>query len=59
MRLTGSAAGVVVIGTSWLMIFGGLTYEETGAALDLSPGAVHREMKLAKAWLHRELTPGQ
>ncbi|HEY7386952.1 MAG TPA: ECF-type sigma factor [Bryobacteraceae bacterium] len=42
-----------------LMIFGGLTYEETGAALDLSPGTVHREMKLAKAWLQRELTAGQ
>ena len=41
-----------------LMIFGGLTYEETGAALNLSPGTVHREMKLAKAWLHRELTTG-
>jgi RNA polymerase sigma factor (TIGR02999 family) len=41
-----------------LMIFGGLTYEETGAALDLSPGTVHREMKLAKAWLLRELTTG-
>ncbi len=39
-----------------LMIFGGLTYEETGAALDLSPATVHREMKLAKAWLQRELT---
>jgi RNA polymerase sigma-70 factor, ECF subfamily len=38
-----------------LMIFGGLTYEETGAALGLSPGTVHRDMKLAKAWLHREL----
>jgi RNA polymerase sigma-70 factor, ECF subfamily len=41
-----------------LMIFGGLTYEETGAALDLSPATVHREMKLAKAWLQRELTSG-
>ena len=42
-----------------LMIFGGLTYEETGAALDLSPGTVHREMKLAKAWLQRELASPQ
>jgi len=41
-----------------LMIFGGLTYEETGAALDLSPATIHREMKLAKAWLQRELTTG-
>jgi DNA-directed RNA polymerase specialized sigma24 family protein len=41
------------------MIFGGLTYEETGAALGLSPGTVHCDMKLAKAWLHRELTTGE
>jgi RNA polymerase sigma factor (TIGR02999 family) len=40
-----------------LMIFGGLTYEETGAVLDLSPATVHRELKLAKAWLQRELGP--
>ena len=42
-----------------LMIFGGLTYEETAAALDLSAGTVHRELKLAKAWLQRELANGQ
>jgi RNA polymerase sigma-70 factor (ECF subfamily) len=42
-----------------LMIFGGLTYEETGTALGLSAGTVHRDMKLAKAWLQRELTGGQ
>ncbi len=38
-----------------LLFFGGLTYEETAAALDISPATVHRELKLAKAWLHREL----
>jgi RNA polymerase sigma factor (TIGR02999 family) len=38
-----------------LLYFGGLTYEETGAALDISPATVHRELKLAKAWLHREI----
>jgi RNA polymerase sigma factor (TIGR02999 family) len=38
-----------------LLFFGGLTYEETAAALDISPATVHRELKLAKAWLHREI----
>lgn len=36
--------------------FGGLTYEETAAALEISPATVHRELRLARAWLHRELT---
>jgi len=39
-----------------LLFFGGLTYEETAAALKISPATVHRELKMAKAWLHRELT---
>lgn len=39
-----------------LMFFGGLTYEEIAQALSISPATVHRELKLAKAWLHRELT---
>lgn len=38
-----------------LLYFGGLTYDETAAALDISPATVHRELKLAKAWLHREM----
>ncbi len=38
-----------------LLFFGGLTYDETAVALDISPATVHRELKLAKAWLHREL----
>jgi RNA polymerase sigma-70 factor, ECF subfamily len=42
-----------------LLFFGGLTYDETAAALDISPATVHRELKLAKAWLHRELAAGQ
>ena len=42
-----------------LLFFGGLTYEETAAALAISPATVHRELKLAKAWLHRELAQGQ
>lgn len=40
-----------------LLFFGGLTYEETAAVLNISPATVHRELKMAKAWLHRELAP--
>jgi len=39
-----------------LFFFGGLTYEEIGEALEISPATVHRELRLAKAWLHRELS---
>jgi RNA polymerase sigma factor (TIGR02999 family) len=39
-----------------LLFFGGLTYEESAAALDISEATLHRELKMAKAWLHRELT---
>jgi len=39
-----------------LLCFGGLTYDETAAALQISPATVHRELKLAKTWLRRELT---
>jgi len=42
-----------------LLFFGGLTYDETAAALDISPATVHRELKLAKAWLHRELSQSE
>jgi len=38
-----------------LLFFGGLTYEETAAALNISAATVHRDLALAKAWLHREL----
>ena len=34
-----------------LLFFGGLTYDETAAALDISPATVHRELKLAKIGL--------
>lgn len=37
-------------------IFGGLTYDETAAALDISAATVDRELRLAKAWLARELS---
>lgn len=40
-----------------LLFFGGLTYDETAAALNISPATVHRELTLAKAWLNRELAP--
>jgi RNA polymerase sigma-70 factor (ECF subfamily) len=40
-----------------LLFFGGLTYDETAAALNISPATVHRELTMAKAWLHRELAP--
>ena len=35
--------------------FGGLTYEETAAALGISPASVHRELRLARAWLYEQL----
>jgi RNA polymerase sigma-70 factor (ECF subfamily) len=38
-----------------LLFFGGLTYEETAAALGISEATVHRELKMAKAWLYRDL----
>jgi RNA polymerase sigma factor (TIGR02999 family) len=41
-----------------LLCFGGLTYDETASALKISPATVHRELTMAKAWLHRELTQG-
>ena len=39
-----------------LLCFGGLTPDETATALNLAPATVNRELKMAKAWLHRELT---
>lgn len=35
--------------------FAGMTHEETAAALGVSPATVDRELRLAKAWLYREL----
>lgn len=40
-----------------LHYFGGLTYDETAQALAISPATVDRELRLAKAWLYRELRP--
>jgi RNA polymerase sigma-70 factor (ECF subfamily) len=36
-------------------VFGGLTYEETAEALGISAATVDRDLRLAKAWLTREL----
>jgi RNA polymerase sigma factor (TIGR02999 family) len=42
-----------------LLYFGGLTYDEAAEALKISPATVHRELKLAKAWLYQTLNePG-
>ncbi len=38
-----------------LLFFGGMTYAETGAALGISEATVHRELKMAKAWLYTDL----
>lgn len=40
-----------------LRFFGGLTIEETAAALRVSPGTVRRDWRIARAWLYRELAP--
>jgi RNA polymerase sigma factor (TIGR02999 family) len=39
-----------------LRFFGGLTVEETGEVLNISPQSVMRDWKLARAWLARELS---
>lgn len=39
-----------------LHFFGGLTYDEMAEALAISPATVHRELRMAKAWLHNELS---
>jgi len=38
-----------------LHIFGGMTYAETADALGVSAATVDRDLRMAKAWLHREL----
>lgn len=39
-----------------LRYFGGMTVEEVGDTLDISPATVKRHWTLARAWLQRELT---
>lgn len=41
-----------------LHFFGGLTYDEAAEALGISAATMHRELRLAKAWLARELKDG-
>lgn len=38
-----------------LIFFGGLTYDETAKALNVSDVTVHRELKMAKAFLHSQM----
>ena len=38
-----------------LHYFGGMTYEEAAGAMEISPATFHREIRLARAWLQREL----
>ncbi len=40
-----------------LRYFGGLSIEETAQVLGVSPATVKRDWRMAKAWLHRELSP--
>ena len=42
-----------------LRFFGGLTVEETAAALDVSSDTVLNDWRFAKAWLLRELEQGK
>jgi len=37
--------------------FGGLSVEETSAALEVSPATVKRDWRFARTWLYRELDP--
>ncbi len=41
-----------------LRFFGGLTNEEIGEVLDISPRTIKREWRLAKAWLRRQISAG-
>ena len=39
-----------------LLYFGGLSQQEAAATLGISESTVQRELRLAKAWLYRELS---
>jgi RNA polymerase sigma factor (TIGR02999 family) len=41
-----------------LHFFGGLTYDETAEALGISPATVDRDLRFARAWLHKSLADG-
>jgi RNA polymerase sigma factor (TIGR02999 family) len=38
-----------------MSFYGGMTYDEIGEVLEISPATVDRELRFAKAWLYREL----
>jgi RNA polymerase sigma factor (sigma-70 family) len=38
-----------------LHYFGGLTYQETAEALGVSEATVHRDLRLAKAWILNQI----
>jgi RNA polymerase sigma factor (TIGR02999 family) len=38
--------------------FGGLTYDEAAEVLDVSPATVKRDLRIARAWLKREMSGG-
>ncbi|MEM1181847.1 MAG: ECF-type sigma factor [Acidobacteriota bacterium] len=40
-----------------LQLFGGMTYPEMAEAAGVSEATVHRELRLARAWLQRQLAP--
>jgi RNA polymerase sigma-70 factor, ECF subfamily len=42
-----------------LHYFGGLTYDEVATVLDVSAATVDRDLRMAKAWLYRELRSDQ
>jgi len=42
-----------------LNIFGGMTYDEIGEVLQISPATVDRELRFSRAWLQKELDAGQ
>jgi RNA polymerase sigma factor (TIGR02999 family) len=41
-----------------LRYFGGLSMEETAQALDVSAVTVRRDVRMAEAWLHKEMQSG-
>ncbi|MGH9970343.1 MAG: sigma-70 family RNA polymerase sigma factor [Pyrinomonadaceae bacterium] len=42
-----------------LRFFSGLSVEETAEALGISAATVKRDWRMAKAWLHREISPNE
>jgi RNA polymerase sigma factor (TIGR02999 family) len=38
-----------------LHYYAGLSYDEVAEALDISPATVHRDLRMARAWLHSRL----